>query len=101
MLGNGDVCEQLQDWLASWRRPAAQADAVQPAEQQQTRESQLSPQSWRGSPPDGNWSEVTLLCFWLLVLFFVGCLPLLVLVLHTCGTDGKASHPSRHQANLR
>lgn len=58
VLGNGSVCQQLQDWLASWQRSTAQAVAVQPAEYQQTHESELSPQSWRGSPGDGNWSEV-------------------------------------------
>ncbi|KAL3150998.1 hypothetical protein ABBQ38_012871 [Trebouxia sp. C0009 RCD-2024] len=57
VLGNGSVCQQLQDWLASWQRSTAQASAVQPLEQQQTHESELSPQSWRGSPRDGNWSE--------------------------------------------
>ena len=61
VLGNKVVCEQLHEWLASWKRSACTAVPAQSAEEQQNPGSELSPEMWRrNDSQDGNWSEVTL-----------------------------------------
>ena len=60
VLGNASICEQLREWVGSWKRGAAKLTQVQPVEAEElSPDSALSPQNRRTSARDGDWSEVT------------------------------------------